>query len=159
MNSSSRNRSTATPDSGRKPGASTFNRRSFVKRVLATGAAANLGALALKPGQRKVQAAEISPGNVQQRRAQAYQVRVQAAQLAIQRGVVSHPTNGDEELYPNQLGSFTKALPHNALGEVDLNAYNVLLRALATGRQQDFAAIPIGLGAKLTNPQSGLAFD
>jgi hypothetical protein len=40
-----------------------------------------------------------------------------------------------------------------------VNSYKALLRALATGRKQDFEAIPIGLGAKLTNPQSGLAFD
>ena len=50
-------------------------------------------------------------------------------------------------------------MAHNALGEVDLNAYGALLKALATGRQEDFNVIPLDLGAKLTNPQSGLAFD
>src|SRR5439155_8161270 len=59
----------------------------------------------------------------------------------------------------NKIGSYSKALPHNQLGEVDLNAYGALLTALATGRREDFEAIPLGLGAKLTNPQSGLAFD
>src|SRR5439155_544382 len=59
----------------------------------------------------------------------------------------------------NKIGSYSKALPHNQLGEVDPNAYSALLTALSTGRREDFEAIPLGLGAKLTNPQSGLAFD
>jgi len=29
-----------------------------------------------------------------------------------------HPTNGDEELYPNRIGNFHKTLPHNSIGEV-----------------------------------------
>src|SRR5258708_7874985 len=134
-------------------------RRSFLGRVLVATAAANVGGLATNSCHNEANAAELGPTNAQQRRAEAYQIRVNAAQLAFQRGTVAHPTNGDEELYPNQIGSFTKALPHNSIGEVDLNAYNSLLRALATGRKQDFEAIPLGLGAKLTNPQSGLAFD
>ncbi len=135
------------------------NRRAFVKQVLAAGVAANVMGLAGKAEEDKGEAIDSRQANAHQRRVRAYQVRMKAAQVAFQRGVVSHPANGDEERYPNQIGNFTKALPHNALGEVDPNAYDALLRALATGRKLDFEAVPLGLGAKLTNPQSGLAFD
>ncbi len=142
---------------GRATGGS--SRRAFVKRVLAATAVANASGLSFVSGQGEAKAAVLGPVNGPVRRAQAYQVRLAAARVAFERGVAGHPTNGDEELYHNQIGSFTKALAHNALGEVDLNAYGALLKALATGQQEDFNAIPLDLGAKLTNPQSGLAFD
>ena len=50
-------------------------------------------------------------------------------------------SNGDEQLYPNRIASFHKLLPHNQLGEVDLNAYNAMLRALNSGLASDFEAI------------------
>jgi membrane-associated phospholipid phosphatase len=70
----------------------------------------------------------------------------------------AHSDNGDDSLYPNRAGSHTKALPHNALGDVDPAAYQALLQALATGRQEDFAAIPLGGTVKLGNPQSAYMF-
>jgi hypothetical protein len=50
-------------------------------------------------------------------------------------------------------------LPHNNDGTVVLSAYNALLNAINSGRPADFDAIPLGGTVKLTNPQSGLAFD
>ena len=72
---------------------------------------------------------------------------------------LQHPNNQDEDLYPNKLGNFSKGLPHNNDGTVVLSAYNVLLQALNSGRPADFDAIPLGGTTRLTNPQSGLAFD
>jgi hypothetical protein len=66
--------------------------------------------------------------------------------------------NGDEDLYPSRIASYSKGLPHNDLGEVDLNAYNALLRALNSGLASDFEAIPLGGTAKLANPQSAYCF-
>ena len=40
---------------------------------------------------------------------------------------VDHPTNGDEERYPDYRVSFGKTLPHNDLGEVDSAAFRALL--------------------------------
>jgi hypothetical protein len=77
-------------------------------------------------------------------------------------GLFPHPTNGDEELYPNRIGNFHKTLPHDATtGEVDQAAYNQLLAALASGNFADFEAIPRKLGAngRLANPLGGLAFE
>jgi hypothetical protein len=68
-------------------------------------------------------------------------------------------TNGDEDRYPNRIGSYSKGLPHSALGEVDPAAYQTLLRAVSTGNAQDFDRITMGGNAKLVNPQAGAAFD
>src|SRR5260370_36500782 len=78
--------------------------------------------------------------------------------------VATHPDNGDEAAFPNKIGNFSKGLPHNGLGEVDLTACNALLSALNSGNPADFETIPMGcpnpaLRSKLVNPQSGLAFD
>src|SRR5215217_6768742 len=72
---------------------------------------------------------------------------------------LQHPSNNDEDLYPNKLGNFSKGLPHNDDGTVDLNAYAALVQAINSGRPADFDAIPLGGSTRLTNPQSGLAFD
>jgi hypothetical protein len=57
------------------------------------------------------------------------------------------------------LANFTKALPHNPLGEVDPAAYRALLRALRSGRPEDFRQIPLGGRVKLANPEGAFAFE
>ena len=89
----------------------------------------------------------------------SYQCRVNAANMALQRPIVEQLSNGDDERYPNKIGSYSKALPHNQLGEVDLNAYATLVKARTTENPADFEAIQLGLGRKLTSPQAGLAMD
>ncbi|HZA28805.1 MAG TPA: vanadium-dependent haloperoxidase [Gammaproteobacteria bacterium] len=77
--------------------------------------------------------------------------------------IPDHPCNGDEELYPNKIGNYSKGLPHNAIGEVDTAAYQSFINALTSGDPADFEDIEIGaplaLRRKLVNPQAGLAFD
>lgn len=81
----------------------------------------------------------------------------------MQKELSEHVTNGDEAAYAQKLGNFSKGLPHNELGEVNPDAYGAFVHACATGAPADFEAIPMGCPAanrlKLTNPQSGLAFD
>src|SRR5215213_9359394 len=72
---------------------------------------------------------------------------------------LQHPNNQDEDIYPNKIGNFSKGLPHNNDGTVVLSAYNALVNAINSGRPADFDAIPLGGTVRLTNPQSGLAFD
>lgn len=69
--------------------------------------------------------------------------------------------NGDEQLYSNHIGAYSyhKGLRHNEIGEVDLRAYESMLRALGNGRPADFEDITLGGNVKLSNPQGGLAFD
>lgn len=98
------------------------------------------------------------------RAVQAYSLREQAAATQRDLPEPAQTPNGDETLYPNKIGSFSKALPHNNLGEVDLAAFNALVNAMTTGVPADFEAIPLGASSsatqrKLVNPQSGLAFD
>ncbi|HXG64150.1 MAG TPA: vanadium-dependent haloperoxidase [Blastocatellia bacterium] len=140
------------------------SRRKFLGSVggaTAVGLAAGVVGLPPLLGARsaEVAAAEVGPLNAQQRRNRAYQIRHQAAIFQKNLPLPAHPTNGDEELYPNQIGSYSKALPHYPLGEVDLNAYNALVQAMATGRPADFEAIPLGGVVKLGNPQAALTFD
>lgn len=100
----------------------------------------------------------------QDRRFRALQIRIKAAQQQASQAPVAHPINHDELIYPAKIGNYTKGLPHNKYGEVDLNAYSSMKRALSTGRPADFEAIIMGttdpsLRRKLDNPQAGLAFD
>jgi hypothetical protein len=72
---------------------------------------------------------------------------------------LQHPSNQDEDIYPQKIASYSKGLPHNDNGTVVLSAYEALLKALNSGKPADFNAIPLGGNTKLTNPQAGLAFD
>lgn len=107
----------------------------------------------------EAKAAEIGPLNPHQRRRQAFRVRRQAAVFQKNLPLPDHPCNGDEGLYPDKIGNYTKGLPHNSLGEVDIDAYDALLNALSSGSPDDFERVPISGDIKLKNPQSGLAFD
>ena len=102
--------------------------------------------------------ADLVPLNAAERRHRAFIIRRDAA--IFQRDMPSAPSvsNGDEEAYPNRIASFTKGLPHNDLGEVDLNAYDAYLHALNSGRWVDFEAIPLGGAAKLSNPQAAYCY-
>jgi len=97
----------------------------------------------------------------QKRAAACFQVRMDAAQANFQPlpPLFSRPNNGDEDLYQNKIANYSKGLPHNSNGEVNLTAYNGLLDALKTGDSTKFEQIQLGGNRRLTSPQSGLAFD
>lgn len=94
---------------------------------------------------------------------EAYEIRVKVAKQERMLPIPPHPDNGDEERYYNKIGNFSKGLPHNHRGEVNLYAYNSLLYAMSTGCPSDFENIPLGSPPdqriKLVNPQAALAFD
>lgn len=108
---------------------------------------------------------ELGPENNKQRRKSSRSIRRQAAQIAFNRGAADHVCNGEQQDYrgadgnPNYIANFSKGLPHNELGEVKPEAYKSLLKALESGKPQDFETIGLGLGHKFTNPQAGLGFD
>ena len=133
--------------------------QSGVSRRQFLGTAGAATALAFVAGAEVASAVEVGPTNEQQRRNQAYQVRLQAALAAKNAPLANHATNGDDDLYPNKIGSFSKALPHDALGEVNLDSYGRYIAALSSGRGADFDAIPMGSTGKLVNPQSAYAFE
>ena len=71
----------------------------------------------------------------------------------------NRPNNGDENLYSNRIGNYSKGLPHQSNGEVVPSAYNTFLDVINSGNTAAFEQIPLGGTRKLTNPQCGLAFD
>lgn len=142
-------------------------RRRFLGNMTAAAMAA--GAMGLLPASgskaHSADAQEITPQKAigpltnKKRKKAAFNTRVDAAEEEKAFPHPDHPDNGDDDLYPNKIGSYSKGLPHNNLDEVDLAAYGTLIRALERGRPSDFEAITLGVGNKLTNPQSGLAFE
>jgi hypothetical protein len=85
--------------------------------------------------------------------------RVNAAQAGLQAHIPNEISNGDENRFPNRIGSFSKGLPHNTIGEVDSASYASLLRAVNTGDSRMFDQIIMGGTSLLIDPQAGLAFD
>jgi hypothetical protein len=138
-------------------------REAFSRRDLLAGAAAAGLAFAAWPATAQGIAPGIAPGAAPGAEAGAgetaagFEVRVQAARLERDMPAVRHAANGDEQELPRYIACFSKALPHNALGEVDAGAYGLLLKALASRRPRDFELIPIGGRVKLANPQSAFA--
>jgi hypothetical protein len=102
--------------------------------------------------------ADTGPLDASQRRHRAFVIRRDAAIYERDAPPTQSISNGDEDMYANRIASYTKALPHNDLGEVDLNAYNAYLQALNSGNWADFEAIPLGGAAKLTNPQASCCY-
>src|SRR5262245_36567261 len=80
------------------------SRRAFLGRVggLTAGAMA-VGVAGSAPliETKEAEAAEVGPETPQQRRNHAYEVRHEAALSHKNLSLPDHPTNGDEELYPN----------------------------------------------------------
>jgi hypothetical protein len=99
------------------------------------------------------------PGAGNPRAANALLLRQIAAVLQRQRPPEATTTNGDEQLYPNQIATATKGLPHSQLGEVQLPAYQSLLTAINSQKHSDAESIIIGYGRKLVDLESGFAYD
>ena len=103
--------------------------------------------------------AHEEPHDERARAQEAFKIRVRAA---IEERDIPSPrqtTNGDEERYANYIGSYSKGLPHNALGEVDRAAYGRLLDAARVGKAEEIEEVPLGGTVKLVNPMAGVAFD
>jgi hypothetical protein len=84
-------------------------------------------------------------------------VRIERAAANAAVPIPRHPNNGDEALYPNKIGSDTRGLPHDQYGEVDLNAWASLIRALDTQDNADFERVTLGGTRKLAHPLGALA--
>ncbi len=135
------------------------SRRGFLRRAGALAAAGSI--LAVSRGSALAAPKQNSLGKRNKyglRMAAAKNIRQQAAQEQTSLPDPNNISNGDETSLPGYAGSFTKALPHNSLGEVDAAAYAALLRALETQATADWSAVPLGGNRLLANPQASLAF-
>lgn len=100
------------------------------------------------------------------RRLNSFELRVDAAEsyLTLNNGPDVQPVNGDEGLYADFRGSFSKSLLHNEVGEVDPASYNSFLNALDSANPVDFENIIVGNPGdvnrvRLVSPQAGYAFE
>lgn len=101
----------------------------------------------------------IGPASPPKRRHEAFQVRYHAAHFEKDIPLPEQHCNCDERLFPAKIANYSKALPHNKLGQVDLDAYDAMIEALQTGDPDKFEAIPLGGAVKLSNPQAAYAFE
>jgi len=67
--------------------------------------------------------------------------------------------NGDNALYADKGGTYTKGLPHDSVGRVDLSAFATFTKALRTGKFSDFEKIIMGGTRTLNGPQGGLCYN
>lgn len=102
---------------------------------------------------------EIGPLTADERRKEAFERRVESALFEKNLILEGHRSNNDENLYINKIGNYSKALPHNLLGEVNLDAYRIWIRALTTGNQEELESIPLGGTTKFTDPQAAYAYE
>ncbi len=100
------------------------------------------------------------------RRLDAFELRVDAAEtyLTLENGPDVQPVSGDEGLYDDFRGSFSKSLLHNDVGEVEPASYNSFLNALESGDNDDFENIIVGNPnetgrIRLVSPQAAYAFE
>jgi len=155
---------TDSPRAGERPRGS--NRRKFLGQA---GAAATFAAGALaSPSVSSAQAIGRSsngPGgtaplaDVNNRRVmEAFELRVAEAMEHASVPAATNLSNGDEARYADKGGTYTKGLPHDSFGRVNLNAYQTFKTALNSGEFSDFEAIILGGTRTLNGPQGGLAF-
>jgi hypothetical protein len=105
--------------------------------------------------------ASVPARRIEERRLAALGTRQQVAQLDAERPHAIHVNNNDEVNYPaiGLIGSYSKGLRHDAVGDPEPHSYSSLERALESEDPGDFEEIILGPGGKkLTNPQAGLAF-
>ncbi len=146
---------------------SNIDRRALLKGVigsataLASSSVVGCGPSADSRGEKVGDAVEpiaLGPLDPIARADAAFDVRVDAATMERAYPIPPHPTNGDEERYPTKFANYTKALPHDDVGEVELAAYASLIAALKSGRFEDFERVILGGRRPLTNPESAYAF-
>jgi hypothetical protein len=129
---------------------------------MAVSRRALLGSVAAGLCGARLETSATDGGAPERRRAQAFETRLEAARAQRRHPLPEHKANGDEARFgPSRIASYSKGLPHNALGEVDPHAYASLVAALSSGSHEDLELVPMGCAnpRRLVNPQAGLAFD
>jgi hypothetical protein len=152
----------------RHSGPAGCSRRSFIGTIgIGSAAAVALAAVPLEPlieGKHGEAEASVIPYRSNNRANDSFNYRKSTAQNE-KIDVGELPDNGDLGRFSDYSGSWSKVLPHTALGIVNPTAYQSFLHALTTGRFSDFEHIIVGNpggGAPTSafnGPQGGLAFD
>ena len=141
-----------------------INRRKFLGQAgaaatVAAGALASPAAALAQSGSSHSSGRVSPPGGVQNSRVmQSFENRVLAATQEALIPVPPHTTNGDETRYADKAGSYSKGLLQDGPGRVNLNAYQSMKTALASGRPSDFENIILGGTRTLNGPQGAFAY-
>ena len=142
-----------------------LDRRRFLGQAgaaatIAAGALAAPSAAFAQSGSRSPGLEHISPpaGVTNNRVMQSFVNRVTAATEEALIPVPPHTTNGDETRYPDKSGTYSKGLLQDGPGRVNLNAFQTLKTAMASGRPSDFERIILGGTRTLNGPQGALAY-
>jgi hypothetical protein len=89
-------------------------------------------------------------------RKKAFKARLATAEADYKVDIPPQPNNGDELRYPNYIGAATKGLQHDANGHVLPESYESYLKALRSGKHEDFENIKLGGTTKLAGIQGPL---
>ena len=93
------------------------------------------------------------------RQKQVYRLRKQAAKYYSELPLVKKKNNGDDKEYASRIGSFSKGMPHNALGEVNPNVYKTYLKAIKYGDRDLLDTIPTPGNITLRNIENIWSID
>ena len=142
-----------------------ISRRKFLKRSSEAGLAiaatsAGLGGAQSEPADRSA-ASKVGLSETGRRAQRSFEIRCDSARADTRREDPASTTNGDEERYADRRANFAKTLPHNALGEVEPDAYTDFVSILGRGDPDQFEHFPRDprAAAKLNDPQATYAFD
>lgn len=100
---------------------------------------------------------EYSATRFRELRKDALWVRIRAAKAQYDLPIAPHPTNGDEQRYPNHIGSDTRGLPHDNDGVVVEAAWQQFVKALRNQSFEQLEEVPLGGTRKFVNPIGTLA--
>jgi len=90
---------------------------------------------------------------------QAFNLRHTAALADSKVPAAPHTTNGEEQLYSDHSGSYSKPLLQDDICLVNQAAWTSFKKALNSGKMSDFGAIILGGTRTLNGPQASYAFD
>jgi hypothetical protein len=151
-------------------------RRRFIKGLGAATAAVSTGALAPLAVASSASALEAPtlttqspfhfghskdpspPSTTNKRVVNSFKLRLSEAQDDAHVGPAVNVDNGDTALYADKGGTYTKGLPHDDFGRVDLNAFASFTKAVKSGQFSDFQQIIVGGTRTQNGPQGGLCF-
>src|SRR5271165_4121645 len=100
----------------------------------------------------------VPPGVTNPRALACFHVRFDTATKQAKVAIPPHTTNGDEALYRDKCGTYTKCIKQDGPGRVNLAAYKTFRHALNTGKSADFEKIILGGTRTLNGPQAAYAY-
>jgi hypothetical protein len=155
--------------------ASAISRRGFLGQLAAVATALTAADSALRPGTAHARYNRFREGRpprpasgtyaplgtheLRQRRTDALWKRLDRAVHWWAQPLQIPLANDDERQYPDGWANYSRALPHDALGHPDPDAFQALVHACTTGQSADFDAIALGGVQPLRNPQGALSFE